>query len=124
MSILLAMTVRKHSVRRISGIALLALFLTFVSVQVLPDTQKRADDSPCDESRLDDASGPVVPLVVRNNSKNTLTGGSLCKAPAGLLPSSPEGQSLIATTLRTASRKAIPQLLSNPFYVVLTAKAP
>ncbi|HEY8511988.1 MAG TPA: hypothetical protein VIL31_08515 [Cyclobacteriaceae bacterium] len=118
------MTVRSHSVRRISGIALLALFLTFVSVQVFPDTRERSDDNPCDESQLNDSSGPAVPLVLRNNPKSGLTGGFLYKAVAGVLPSAPGGKSLIASTLRMATRQAIPQLVSNPFYVVLTAKAP
>ena len=118
------MTVRNHSIRRISGIALLALFLTFVAVQVFPRTKDEAGDNPCDESRLNEASGPAIPLFLRNNPKNSSNGGLIDKSTSGLLPTAAPGYSLIANTIRTAVKKAVPQLLSNPFYVVLSAKAP
>lgn len=118
------MTVRNPLVRRISGIALLALFLTFVSVQVYPGTKDEAGESPYDESRVTVASGLDVALVLRNNPKNAANGGFIDKVSGSYLSTSPSALSLVGTNFRTATKKAIPQILSNPFYVVLTAKAP
>lgn len=117
------MTIRNHPVRRISGIALLALFLTFVSVQAYPGTKNDEGDSPYDEFRLTIAAGLDVPLILRNNPK-TGANGFVDKAASSYLLTSSAGLSLVATNFRTATKKAVPQILSNPFYVVLTANAP
>ncbi|MDV3307314.1 MAG: hypothetical protein LOY03_00660 [Cyclobacteriaceae bacterium] len=116
------MTITNHPVRRISGIALLALFLTFISVQVYPGTEEEADDKRHDESRLNVPSEPAVPIIIRNTKLGT--SGLIDKASAGLLPSPSNIGWHVAITLRTATKETVPQLVSNPFYVVLTANAP
>lgn len=119
------MTVRNHPVRRISGIALLALFLTFVTAQVYPGIKDGPDDDLYDESRLSVSSGPApAPVILRNNAKSLTSGGFLDKAAAQMLLSAPLGEWFVAITLCTAPKETIPPLVSNPFYVVLTANAP
>jgi predicted MFS family arabinose efflux permease len=117
------MTVRNEAIRRISGIALLALFLTFVSVPAYPGTEEEADDNRLDESRLNVPTEPAVPIIVRT-TKLAAGGGFVDKAYSGISPSTSASVWHTLVTLRTAVKKSIPQLLSNPFYVVLTAKAP